>query len=285
MRGANAKYYEGHWQTLVELSSPEWQSRIGNAALRVERGRQRYTVVERTEFVPWQIIGAIHQMESGGDFGGCLANGQDWRQKTTIEPVGAGPWRSWEDSAVWALDRDGLSGCRDWNIAAVGMALEKFNGGPKWRTRGYAKRGVNSPYLWSGSNHGVGVGKYFADGRYDPDAVSGQVGAMVILRRMESMGLYRPGAPAPAVAPNGFVLAYNPRVAVDVVANIQGEINRLAVRIGGRLAYLAAIPLVVDGILGPQTAKAIRCAGGDWPAGTPENIKRTVDALAVAMGV
>lgn len=273
MRDTSAKYYETLWDTLVELSSPEWQSRIGNAALRVERGRQRYTVVERTEFVPWQIIGAIHQMESGGDFGGCLANGQDWRKETTIEPVGAGPWRSWEDSAVWALDHDGLSGCRDWNIAAVGMALEEFNGGPKWRTRGYAKRGVNSPYLWSGSNHGVGVGKYVADGRYDPDAVSGQVGAMVILKRLEALGIYRPGAPAPAVEQNGFVLAYNPGAEVEAVANVQAGLNRLAPWIRGRLAYLVDNPLDVDSRLGRDTAKAIRCAGGDWPAGTPKKIR------------
>jgi lysozyme family protein len=46
---------------------------------------------------------------------------------------------------------------------------------------------VLSPYLWSGSQHYTS-GKFVADGTFDPDAVSKQSGAAVILRRMVDQG-------------------------------------------------------------------------------------------------
>lgn len=199
MRGSDRKYYETLWDTIVELSSAEWQWTIDNAARRVERGRSRYTAVSEKTGVPRQIIGAIHQMESNCDFATCLMNGQPWNRKTTIAPAGHGPWDSWEDGAVEALEYDGLAGKSDWGIGATGRRLERYNGG------GYLRRGVNSPYLYSGCGHGLRVGKYVGErpgkkAHYDPDAVSEQVGAMVILKRLESMGLYRPGEVPPARA-------------------------------------------------------------------------------------
>jgi hypothetical protein len=98
--------------------------------------------------------------------------------KTTLVPKGRGPFESWEDSACDALTMNHISlpkGNSDSEISEIAMALEKYNG------RGYMRRNVHSPYLWSFSNHGEGVGKYIADGHYDPDAVSDQPGAMVVL--------------------------------------------------------------------------------------------------------
>jgi len=288
MRDTSAQYYEGHWETLVELSSAEWQTMIRNAAYRVERGRIRYQAAQDLTAVPWQIVGVIHNMEAGGVFSKCLANGQPWNQKTTIEPTGAGPWRSWEDSAVWALRHDGLAGETDWSIGATGKRLERYNGG------GYIKRGKNSPYLYSGSQHGVGSGKYVGErpgkkAGYDADAVSQQVGAMVILKRMAATGLYRPGAPAPTVAPEPVKptlgLAYDPSVENPAVFAIQIGLNALGEYVGGRLAYLRERPLETDCRLGPLTAKAIWIASGRWPAETPQNVRRVIEALAAAMGV
>lgn len=82
-------------------------------------------------------------------------------------PSGLGPWPSWEASTEDALANHLLQNLHD---------LEAWNG---W---GYAIRGLNSPYLWSGSNHSVGVGKFTSDGHYDADAVSQQIGAALLLR-------------------------------------------------------------------------------------------------------
>ncbi len=48
---------------------------------------------------------------------------------------------------------------------------------------GYRKKGIHTPYLWSYSNH-YSKGKFTNDGVFDPDAISKQCGAAVLLRRM-----------------------------------------------------------------------------------------------------
>jgi len=285
MRDTSPKYYATLWDTLVELSSSDWQRMIDGAARRVERGRARYQSVQELTGVPWQVVGAIHDMEASCVFSKCLANGQPWNRKTTIEPVGHGPWESWEAAAVEALEYDGLAGQADWSIQAAAMRFEEFNAGPKWRTRGYAKRGKNSPYLWSASQHGVGVGKFVADGRYDPGAVSQQVGAMVILHRLETMGLYRPGTiqDAPGRPNPALGLAYGPKAENPAVFAIQIGLNALGEYVGGRLAYLRDRPLETDCRLGPLTAKAMFLASGRWPYRTPEKVRHVVEAF-VAVG-
>ena len=256
MRASDPKYYETLWDTLIELSSAEWQGRIDHAAQRIARHRPRYEAVASLTGVPWPVIGAIHQMENPS-LDACLMNGQPWNRKTTIAPIGHGPWDSWEDAAVAALEYDGLAGQSGWSVAATAMRFERYNGGTKWRTRGYAKRGVNSPYLWSGCQHGLHVGKYVGErpgkkAHYDPDAVSGQVGAMVILKRLESMGIYRPGEALPARAwprpirvrttqPDGRADAQE----IEAVKALQALLNS---RFGATL--------VLDGWYGPMTAVA-----------------------------
>ena len=46
---------------------------------------------------------------------------------------------------------------------------------------GYKKKGVPNPYLWSFTTEYI-KGKYVADGRYDPNAVSKQPGVAAIMK-------------------------------------------------------------------------------------------------------
>ena len=48
---------------------------------------------------------------------------------------------------------------------------------------GYRKRSVATPYLWSFTNH-YDKGKFVADGKYDAEAISKQVGAAVLLKEL-----------------------------------------------------------------------------------------------------
>ena len=48
--------------------------------------------------------------------------------------------------------------------------------------------GVPSPYLWSGTNVYT-RGKFVRDGVYDPNAVSAQIGAVALLKRMAALGI------------------------------------------------------------------------------------------------
>ena len=71
-----------------------------------------------------------------------------------------------------------LSSSFKWDVQTIAYSFELHNG---WGYRKY--RGINSPYLWSFSNH-YKKGKYAYDGKYDPGLVSKQKGAMVLLRAL-----------------------------------------------------------------------------------------------------
>lgn len=153
-------YYRALWDSMVIL--PEWQDRVDAAAALVRKGACQYSGFG----VPWEFIGVIHHMECGCNFDRQILTGEKWNLATTLHPEGKGPWRDWRHSTDEALRHRPLRTLAD---------IEAWNG---W---GYYNRGKDSPYLWSGSNHGEGVGKYVADGKYDPRAESKQVGAAVIL--------------------------------------------------------------------------------------------------------
>lgn len=143
--------------------------------------KDRYAAIARRFINPglkWWLIAVIHEMECTQNFNKYLGNGQDLDKRTTIVPVGRGPFATFEDGAIDALKLQGVDNITDWSINNVLHFLEGYNG------YGYSKyHGMNSPYLWSGSNHYV-KGKYVADGRFDPDAVSQQIGVALMLKEI-----------------------------------------------------------------------------------------------------
>jgi lysozyme family protein len=118
-------------------------------------------------------------MECGFDFSAHLHNGDPLTARTIQVPKGrpaAGtPPFTWRESAVDALTMKKLDRVQDWSAPSMLHLLERYNG------LGYRKRGLPSPYLWSFSNH-YEKGKFVKDGVYDPNAVSKQCGAAVMLR-------------------------------------------------------------------------------------------------------
>jgi lysozyme family protein len=131
--------------------------------------------------VPWYVIGILHALECNCDFSRHLHNGDPLMARTRQIPAGrpqsGTPPFTWAESAADALRYDGFTGQRDWDVAITLERFEKYNG------LGYKRKGLLSPYLWSMSNHYI-KGKYTADGMYDPDVVSRQVGAAVLLRKL-----------------------------------------------------------------------------------------------------
>ena len=90
-----------------------------------------------------------------------------------------GPFKTWESAAYDALEMKRKIMPEKWTIEATLDFLEKYNG------LGYRKyhKNVKTPYLWSGSQHYT-KGKYVLDGKFDNDAVSRQLGAALILKRL-----------------------------------------------------------------------------------------------------
>jgi len=234
MRDGSLNEYKRLWDSMVVL--PEWAGRVGYCSRQVLAGKSRYLIVAQSTGAPWWIVGLIHLMEASCDWTANLHNGERWDRVTRLVPKGRGPFACWEEAAIDAIRYDGLDQARDWSVAEGLRQLERYNGG------GYLRRGVHSPYLWSGTQHGIGVGKYVSDGRYDPDAVSQQVGAAAVLQRIL-------GLDPSSIISNDSNAIHAVQVAVNDVIRKVGLHNDL---------------LVEDGILGQKTRATVRSVFGQY---------------------
>lgn len=164
---------------------------IGNVPAIVDRkvrsmvmNKHRYEEVAHKFINPglkWWLVALIHEMECTQNFNCHLHNGDPLTAKTVHVPVGrpmGEPPFTFLESAVDALKMQGADRITDWSIGNVLYFLEGYNG------YGYARyHNINSPYLWSGSNHYT-AGKYVSDGQYDPNAVSSQIGIALLMKKL-----------------------------------------------------------------------------------------------------
>lgn len=148
--------------------------------------RKSYEQVFEETCVPWYAVAIIHGMECGFDMTSHLHNGDTLKAKTKQVPKGRpDPWlppSDWVSSAVDALRYDKLHEQADWSLPRMLYRWEGYNG---WRSRLLYK--INTPYLWSFSNHYT-KGKFVADNKWDPNAVSKQCGAAVMLKALVEGG-------------------------------------------------------------------------------------------------
>lgn len=173
-----ASRYDEMWHS-IELR-PE---RLGSAmamAQKINRNRERYEQISMSTGVPWHVIGMIHARESSCDFSKHLHNGDRLTHRTVQVPKGrpkkGEPPFTFEESAIDALQLDGLDRIKDWSSAGIiAKELEEFNG------VGYRTKGVPSPYLWAGSSHYL-RGKFVADHKYNAKFVDPQSGVMTVLK-------------------------------------------------------------------------------------------------------
>lgn len=163
---------------------PDHQKEIKARVSRLMDNALRYKPLAQDTGVPWYFIAIIHMMEANTDFGAHLHNGDPLSARTVRVPAGrpvtGNPPFSWEESARDALDYEGFIGLQDWNVATMLYRWEKFNG------MGYRKRGIHSPYLWSYSPL-YEKGRFVKDHVFDPDSVSQQCGAAVLLKELSRM--------------------------------------------------------------------------------------------------
>ena len=126
----------------------------------------------------WFCVGVIHELECTQNFNCYLGNGQRLNKVTTIVPKGRGPFKTFEDGALDALKLQGFDKVKDWSIGNILYILEGYNG------YGYEKyHNMNSPYIWAGSNQYT-KGKYTSDGKFDPNAISSQIGVALLLKKL-----------------------------------------------------------------------------------------------------
>lgn len=170
---------------------------LRRAADAIAARRARYESV--TEAVPWQVTGILHHLETGLRFDRHLHNGDPLTARTVRVPAGRPPQGNppfaWEESARDALQFRGLCHLPEWTLPVLLHALEGYNG---WGYRRYHPE-TPSPYLWSFTNH-YHRGKYTADGRWSPAAVSKQPGAAALLLALAE------------VSPSPFAMPVTPRL-------------------------------------------------------------------------
>ena len=186
------------------------QAEADRAAQVALDNKGRYQSVADATKAPWFFIAAIHYREASQSWRGCLHNGDPWNQVTVHVPAGRGPWNSWEEAAVDALQYEGYANLHDWTCGDVFRRLEFYNG------RGYRIGGVKnfvchkhgnrvgtfdgiyhgsmqdttprnaSPYVYSGTPY-YAKGVSIEDHSFYPDAVDGNVGVMLFLKTLESL--------------------------------------------------------------------------------------------------
>lgn len=155
--------------------------RVDEIAKKLIEHKAEYQKVEKSTGVPWYFIGLLHYRESNCNFTKHLHNGDSLKARTKRVPAGhpktGNPPFDWDFSAIDALKIKGFHKIRDWSIERVLFESEIYNG------LGYVGRKINSPYIWSYTNH-YAKGKYVADGKYSASAVDAQCGVAPILKRL-----------------------------------------------------------------------------------------------------
>ena len=196
--------------------------------------RQHYDAVEEAVSVPWYFVGIVHNLEGACNMKAHLHNGDPLTARTIHVPTGrpksGSPPFEWSVSAIDALKLKSLESWTDWSIAGLLFQLERYNG------FGYRRFGVNSPYLWSYSNH-YAKGKFVEDGIFDDRAVSKQCGAAVLLRRMSERQIAVMGEldAISQIKALGATVAFAPKKFNSNAEQLQRLLNRvgLAIRIDG----------------------------------------------------
>lgn len=180
--------YARLWSTMTVR--PDKSNYVTARIDRISHFEDQYRVVSKATGVPWPVIAVIDELEGGG--GACthLHNGDPLKRRTVNVPAGRPPTGAppftWYVSACDALEYEGFTQVTDWSLAGTLYQLERYNGFGYRVTRRGDGRPSPTPYLWSfGAIPGwSGRGKFTRDGHYDRNAVSDQVGAAVLLKRM-----------------------------------------------------------------------------------------------------
>ncbi len=226
----------------------------------LEQHRSRYVEVGQPLGIPWYAIAVIHNMESSRNFERHLHNGDPLTARTKNvpqnRPASGTPPFTWEESARDALKYQHLDQWNDWSLPGLLYKLEEYNG---WGYRLYHSH-VLSPYLWSFSYH-YRSGKYTADGRWSESAISRQVGAAVLLRRLAYKASFIQSDPdAVALLKEESPIQYSNSAKSVHVERLQTLLNAFP-----------GINLRPDGYPGQRTSDAFKIVFGVYLQGDPRN--------------
>lgn len=237
---------------------------VDKLATKIIANEARYRSVADLLGIPWYVVGVIHAMEANLDFNCHLHNGDPLSARTVCVPAGrprtGQPPFTWEESARDALMLDKYPQWKDWSIPGILFKWEAYNG---WGYRSHHPE-VKSPYLWSSTNQ-YRCGKYVKDGLWSATAVSKQIGAAALLRRLAERGVVAQAAAyttqpklAEAIARPAAALRFHPGGVLPGGLELQRFLNTFP-----------GIFLREDGKLGERSSDAFRQVFGTYLQGDP----------------
>lgn len=175
----------GRWQTAK--INPHYSIALDTDVslyLKLAPRYQKITAM-RPNGVPAPVLFCLHQRESSGSFLCHPHEGSPLTHRTRYVPKGRLPhpdpaytFEQSAEDAYYICDRLDRIAWHD--VVGALQGIESFNG------LGYQKyhKDVPTPYLWSGTTI-YSRGKYTGDGKFNPRAIDGQLGAAAILKRMK----------------------------------------------------------------------------------------------------
>jgi len=185
--------FDSMYQSMVIDTSK--QSEINQAVNQILSHKDRYQAMAAkvNSKIPWYAIGIPHYLECDSDFTQHIHNGDSLKHRTINVPsgrpaaepqAGANKPYSWEESCEDWLHLKQWDKWQSWGISDILLRLEENNG------EGYRAKGIPTPYVWSYTNFygatSTFKGKYVADGKFDPTAISKEVGAAVLIKELIS---------------------------------------------------------------------------------------------------
>ncbi len=234
-------------------------SEVDKIISKIVANKSTYDVVAAKTNVPWYFIAIVHCMEGSLNFRTHLHNGDPLTARTVQVPKGrpltGKPPFKWEDSAVDALTLDHLAPLSDITVPGLLFAFESYNG---FGSRG---KGIHTPYLWSYSNHYT-KGKFVKDHLFDPNAVSKQMGAAVLLRRiMEKQLTLGTTDVITQIRDLGEQVLYDPVNFSQQAFQLQSMLNGIG------------LPLKPDGKAGDHTSEAYQHISGKFLKGDKRRVE------------
>ncbi len=135
--------------------------------------KEKYKKIESATGIPAELVCAIHYRESGCNFNTYLHNGDPLGKPTVHVPKGKF-FNDWTSAAIDALKSGHYGKVSRDDLNSQLEFAERYNG------LGYRKRGLMSPYVWSGTDKYT-QGMYVADGKFAPTKKDPRVGVAAAL--------------------------------------------------------------------------------------------------------
>ncbi|CCE07435.1 hypothetical protein BRAS3843_2120002 [Bradyrhizobium sp. STM 3843] len=252
-------------QYAFQALEPEYVAQIAHARIRPEcehlleiscdrllHDKPVYQLIFEGTGVPVAALMALAEREMSGNLHCYLGNGQRLTRRTTIVPIGRGPFPDTEDGFVaGALDALHLDGLDQVAKAPGGWSLPRFAyESEAWNGWGNRLHHIPSSYVFGGTTVQK-PGKFIRDHAFSSTTMDPQLGTIAIVEKLfeldPSLKFGDPIAKVDDTTP--IVPVAHPVIGDTNIQWVQTSLNKLRV---------AGMPLAVDGNCGRGTRAAVR---------------------------